>query len=152
MNISFEAKSLNKLAYIRKLIPMLLSNSPFRKSIRVSENLGLIFNIGNSEHLLKSFVSSFINTELRYLPFKVISSLILFSWLIFEKMFSRLIYLFILPYDNIVSIANLAAFVLSTNGWNKSGRCKSGFSHNFDFKISKAICCLSDHTRGVFFF
>ena len=58
----------------------------------------------------------------------------------------------ILPCDNIPPIAYPEASVVRTKGWEKSGRCKSGSSHNFDLKISKAICCLSVHMNGVFFF
>ena len=49
----------------------------------------------------------------------------------------------ILPCDNKAPIAYPEAFVVRIKGWEKSGRCKSGFSHNLDFKISIAICCLS---------
>ena len=58
----------------------------------------------------------------------------------------------ILSCDNIPPIAYPVASVARTKGWEKSVRCKSGSSHNFDFKISKAICCLSVHMKGVSFF
>ena len=62
------------------------------------------------------------------------------------------LYLPILPCDNIPPIAYPEASVVRTKGCEKSGRCKSGFSHNPDCKISKPVCSLSVHMKGVSFF
>ena len=62
------------------------------------------------------------------------------------------LFLPILPCDNIPPIAYPEASVLRTKGYEKSGLCKSGSSHNLDFKMSKAVCCLSAHMKGVSFF
>ena len=58
----------------------------------------------------------------------------------------------ILPCDNIPPISYPEASVVRTKGCEKSGRCKSGSSHNLDFEISKAFCCLSVQMKGASFF
>ena len=56
------------------------------------------------------------------------------------------------PCDKILPIANPEASVVSIKGFEKSGRCKSGSSHNFAFKISKAVCCFCVQLKGISFF
>ena len=58
---------------------MSLNNSSFGETLKLSENLGLIFNIGSYEHSLMSFVSSWVNIELKYLLLELFPFLILFS-------------------------------------------------------------------------
>ena len=57
----------------------------------------------------------------------------------------------ILPCDKILPIANSESYVVIIKGWEKSSRCKSGSSHNFPLKISKAACCFSVQLKGISF-
>ena len=53
----------------------------------------------------------------------------------------------IFPYNKILPIANPEASVVSIKGWEYSSLCKSQSSHNFTFKISKAVSYFSVQSK-----
>ena len=60
--------------------------------------------------------------------------------------------LFIFPCDNIPPTAIPEASVVKINGFEKSGYCKTGSSHNLCFSISNDSSCLDVQSKRTSFF